>query len=51
MPHVLVWDIETIKDTRFIEVTVGNIEQALDTFEDVETELFKIRRQIERGRP
>jgi hypothetical protein len=38
------------KGTRFIEITVGDIEQALDTFKNVEAELFKIRRQLEKKR-
>ena len=42
---------DRVKDTRFIEVTVGDIEQTLDTFEDVEIELFKIRREIEGRSP
>jgi hypothetical protein len=32
---------------RFVEVTVEEIKRAISEFEDVEIELFKIRRKIE----
>ena len=35
------------EDERFIEITVAEIEQAVEVFKDVEAELFKIRREIE----
>ncbi len=36
------------KEDRFVEITVKDIEQAINTFENVEAELFKIRRKFER---
>jgi hypothetical protein len=33
-------------EDRFIEITVKDIEEAIDTFENVEAELFKIRRKL-----
>jgi hypothetical protein len=36
-----------VKD-RFVEIMVEDIEQAINTFENVEAELFKIRRKFER---
>jgi hypothetical protein len=33
-------------EDRFVEITVKDIEEAIGTFENVEAELFKIRRKL-----